>query len=250
MCPAWGNQPGVFSLTFLVRTTWPSDNHSAYCLCASCLKELTLPWKQKFLVLFYFLVLWYHFCYMNPFLSEKGKCGIFMFWASQSHLWWQLSSLQKCFERGSETACIILVIQGYSDQTHLHQSVCAAGEVKNLCILFPEFSFPFHPERLRRNNILRKTILTHKQSQKEFLVFLQRMQSFYFFLLLWWWELHFFMPQKGHTLNVNNTLPWDLAATAGSVPAGLSPERGPKKVPHSEVCDISSTEKITNTFFF
>lgn len=181
MCPAWGNQPGVFSLTFLVRTTWPSDNHSAYCLCASCLKELTLPWKQKFLVLFYFLVLWYHFCYMNPFLSEKGKCGIFMFWASQSHLRWQLSSLQKCFERGSETACIILVIQGYSDQTHLHQSVCAAGEVKNLCILFPEFSFPFHPERLRRNNILRKTILTHKQSQKEFLVFLQRMQSFYFF---------------------------------------------------------------------
>lgn len=57
------------------------------------------------------------------------------------------------------------------------------------------------------------------------------------------------MPQKGCTLHVDNTLPWDLAATAGSVPAGLSLERGLKKVLHSEVCDISSTEKIDNTFF-
>lgn len=127
------------------------------------------------------------FCYMNPFLSKKGQCGIFMFWASQSHLRWHFSSQQKCFERGSEAACIILVIQGYSDQKHLHQPICT-GEVKSLCILFPEFSFLFHTEQLR-NSILRKTILTHTQSQKEFLVFLQRMQSFFSFFVFYFFVL-------------------------------------------------------------
>lgn len=114
---------------------------------------------------------------------------------------------------------------------------------------FPEFSFPYHAEQMRRSRILRKTTLTHdiNKAKKNFRHFCKECNSSIFFL---WWELHFFMPQNACRFNVDNTLPWHLAVIAGSAPAGLSPERGQKKLPcDSKVCNASTTERRSNIFF-
>lgn len=79
MCPAWGNQPSVFSLTFLVRTTWPSDNHSAYCLCASVWRSSHCHGNKS--SLFFSTSLCYDiiFAIWTLFLARKGNVGFSCF---------------------------------------------------------------------------------------------------------------------------------------------------------------------------
>lgn len=139
-------------------------------LCFCLKKELGLPWKQKFLVLLYFPVLWYHFHYMNPFLSKKWSHVIFMFWASSQVTAQFVAEILGIWGRDC-TNVIILGIFLLDTSASIH--FCWRNE-KSLCTPFQSFLYFFlwcWTDEKKRHFKKDKINQWHKQSQKEFLAF-------------------------------------------------------------------------------